>query len=433
MKASDVLTDAEARRRIRHDTASTLFVDAGAGSGKTQALVSRVQQLVVEDGVPIEQVAAVTFTERAAAELRDRLRDRFEQAARHTSRPEARERAEAALDGLDLAAIGTLHSFAQRILSEHPIEAGIPPLLGVLDEVGSSVAFEARWAQLRTQLLDDEEMALTLELAFAVGITLDHLRSIIVRLNADWDLVRSHVLAAPAPEPLTAPDVAGILAEARRLVAEGDHCTDPEDRFLANLAALEAWVGDLEAADHDPRATVAVLRQAERLKWSYGRSASWGGRLDGLRSDCKKWAAEVTEVVAAVSDQALRAVVRWCGERVLESAEQRRAAGELEFHDLLVLARDVLRDERRGPRPRSRAATPGCSSTSSRTPTRSRSRSPCASPAARRPAPSAGRTARCRPGRSSSSATRSSRSTGSGGPTSGCTCAPGRCSAATSR
>ena len=307
-------------------------------------LVSRVQQLVVEDGVPIEQVAAVTFTERAAAELRDRLRDRFEQAARHTTRDEVRERAEAALDGLDLAAIGTLHSFAQRILTEHPIEAGIPPLLGVLDEVGSSVAFEARWARIRSELLDDEEMALTLELAFAVGITLDHLRSIIVRLNGDWDLVRSHVLSGPAPEPVTAPDVAELLDRARRLAEQGDHCTDADDKFLANLAALDGWVADLRAADTDPRATVAVLRQAGNLKWSYGKKGSWGGRLDELRGDCKQWAAEVAEVVARVSDAALRAVVRWCGERVLDSAEERRAAGELEFHDLLVLARDVLRE-----------------------------------------------------------------------------------------
>ena len=276
MRRSDDLRDAEARDRIRRETASTLFVDAGAGSGKTQALVSRVQQLVVEDGIPIEQVAAVTFTERAAAELRDRLRDRFEQAARHTTRGHARERAEAALDGLDLAAIGTLHSFAQRILSEHPIEAGIPPLVGVLDEVGSSVAFESRWTQLRSELLDDEEMALTLELAFAVGITLDHLRSIIVRLNGDWDLVRSHVLSGPAPEPLTPPDVAGLIEGARRLATEGDHCTDSEDRFLGNLAALEAWIGDLEGAISDPRATVSTLRAAKGLKFSNGRQGNWG-------------------------------------------------------------------------------------------------------------------------------------------------------------
>ncbi|HEU5065222.1 MAG TPA: UvrD-helicase domain-containing protein, partial [Gaiellaceae bacterium] len=136
------LVDEAARKRIREDTAATLFVEAGAGSGKTRALISRVQQLVVEDGVPIEQIAAVTFTERAAAELRDRLRARLEAAAHHTSRDEVHERAEAALDGLDMAAIGTLHSFAQRLLNEHPIEAGIPPLIEVLDEVASSVAFE---------------------------------------------------------------------------------------------------------------------------------------------------------------------------------------------------------------------------------------------------------------------------------------------------
>jgi len=93
-------------------------------------------------------------------------------AASHGTDETRRVRAEAALDELDTAAIGTLHSFAQRILSEHPIEAGIPPLIEVLDEVGSSVAFEGRWSQFRTELLNSPEMASTLEMAFAVGIGL---------------------------------------------------------------------------------------------------------------------------------------------------------------------------------------------------------------------------------------------------------------------
>src|SRR5665811_2582754 len=113
---------------IRDSTGATLFVEAGAGSGKTSVLVSRAQTLTLEDGIPIANIAAVTFSERAASELRDRLRARLEQAALHTTRTEQRERALAALDDLDTAAIGTLHSFAQRILSEHPIEAGIPPV-----------------------------------------------------------------------------------------------------------------------------------------------------------------------------------------------------------------------------------------------------------------------------------------------------------------
>src|SRR5690606_2823093 len=111
------LTDEAARRRIRERTDETLFVEAGAGSGKTRSLVERVSTLVLRDGIPIEAVAAVTFTERAAAELRDRLRASFEHVARAGDDGQ-RHRAGAALEGLDLAAIGTLHSFAQRILSE---------------------------------------------------------------------------------------------------------------------------------------------------------------------------------------------------------------------------------------------------------------------------------------------------------------------------
>lgn len=345
MKLSDNLTDAAARDRIRHDTASTLFVEAGAGSGKTSALVSRVQTLVLEDGIPIEEIAAVTFTERAAAELRDRLRARLEQAVLHTTRPEQRERAEAALDGLDMAAIGTLHAFAQRILTEHPIEAGIPPLIEVLDEVSSSVAFESRWAQLRNELLDDPDMAVTLEMAFATGIGLDHVRSLIAKLNSDWDLVEAHVVAAGAPQPPQMPDVAPLLEEARRLVEMDAHCTDETDKFRPVLKMLAEWADGLDGCGDDTSSQLAVLKRAADLKWGRGgRGGNWNGQLDQLKGDCKAWQQRVAQLVGTVTEATLRSIVHWCGLRVLATAQERRADGRLEFHDLLVLARDLLRD-----------------------------------------------------------------------------------------
>ena len=150
------LRDDEQRQVIREDTERTLFVEAGAGSGKTKSLIDRVATLVLERGVPLRQIAAVTFTEKAGAELRDRLREAFEAARRHSPAGEPlRALADDALDDLDSAAIGTLHSFAQRILTRHPIEAGLPPLVEVLDEVGSGIAFDERWARMRTELLDD--------------------------------------------------------------------------------------------------------------------------------------------------------------------------------------------------------------------------------------------------------------------------------------
>lgn len=272
------LTDEVVRGRIRELTGETLFVEAGAGSGKTRSLVERVATLVLRDGIPIEAVAAVTFTERAAAELRDRLRASFELAIRAGAAGE-QERAEAALDGLDLAAIGTLHSFAQRILTEHPIEAGVPPLVEVLDEVGSSVAFEARWAELRGRLLDDDDLAPTLELGLAAGVKVEQVRAIVAKLNADWDLVESHVVGPEAPELPTLPDVGRLVERALDLAANADTCTDPDDKLLPDLASLAEWARRHYGVGTDPAEVVSSLTAVAGMKFRYGHTR--GGR-DGI-------------------------------------------------------------------------------------------------------------------------------------------------------
>jgi ATP-dependent exoDNAse (exonuclease V) beta subunit len=334
----DLLQDAEARRAIREDTHRTLFVEAGAGSGKTKSLVDRIHRLVVHDGVPLRSIAAVTFTEKAGAELRDRLRATLEK--------ERHDRAEEALDDLDGAAIGTLHSFAQRILSEHPIEAGLPPLIEVADELSSAVAFEERWVEQRRQLLDDPAVAEPLLLAMSAGVTLDHLRSLSKLFNADWDLVAERVLT---DEQLSRTDLTGIedLAErAALLAARADECTAADDKFLAHLTAFGAWGVSLTDAS-DAGLQLQVLRAAADLKFANGQWANWGARpvLGALRDECKQVVADATAAVAAVLEPTLRALSRWIAARVLEAAEERRAAGRLEFHDLLVIARDVLRGD----------------------------------------------------------------------------------------
>jgi ATP-dependent exoDNAse (exonuclease V) beta subunit len=350
MKPVARLADEAARLRIRNDTKATLFVEAGAGSGKTAVLVSRAQTLAIEDGIPIANIAAVTFSERAASELRDRLRARLEQAALHTTRTEQRERALAALDDLDTAAIGTLHSFAQRILSEHPIEAGIPPLIEVLDEVGSSVAFEGRWVQLRAELLDDPAMSATIDMALATGISLDNVRSLITKLNSDWDLVDERVVAPGRPPEPTLPDLSAVIGEARRLSAMASRCTDHEDKFLPKLQALGAWADDLASVGDDGIDQLEVLTSLAGLKWGNGKKANWGDhvgkqdRLGHIRAQCQELQQRAADVVQGVVEATLRSIVHWCGIRVLESAKGRRADGRLEFHDLLVLARNLLRD-----------------------------------------------------------------------------------------
>src|SRR5262249_5886291 len=144
--------DKAARARIESALDECVFVEAGAGTGKTTALVARVLALVAS-GVPLREIAAITFTESAASELRDRIREELERRVRDTGDEEERRLCEQALGEADGAAIGTLHSFAQRLLSEAPIEVGLPPRIEVLDEVSSLLEFDERFLAFLNRLL----------------------------------------------------------------------------------------------------------------------------------------------------------------------------------------------------------------------------------------------------------------------------------------
>jgi ATP-dependent helicase/nuclease subunit A len=345
------LNDAPARRAIRDQLDQTLFVEAGAGSGKTQSLVDRVVATVLhtESPVALERIAVVTFTDKAAAELRDRLRAAFE---REVGRGGKRaDRAIEALDHLDTAAIGTLHSFARRILTEHPIEAGLPPLAEVLDEVASGVTFDSRWTALRAHLLDDPEVSGALLLALAGDVRLDQLRAVAQAFTHNWDLLAERVIAAPA-DPSQPLDVTPLVDEARRLAALRQHCIDHDDKLLPQLTALERWAERLAAAPDDPT-RVAILGQAVSKGWSRGRQDNWPTvTLRQLRDDGKHLAETAASLRGRVLDPALRLLARHIAAATLNDAEQRRGEGRLEFHDLLVLARDVLRHPEHGPKVR---------------------------------------------------------------------------------
>jgi ATP-dependent helicase/nuclease subunit A len=130
----EVLTVVEATRAPNEEQLAAIgagglvFVSAGAGTGKTTVLVERFVRAVCDRGLPIDSVLAITYTERAAGELRGRIRLRLAELGRHDL---ARE--------LDGAWISTIHGFCHRLLKAHPFEAGIDPHFRVLDENQSRV------------------------------------------------------------------------------------------------------------------------------------------------------------------------------------------------------------------------------------------------------------------------------------------------------
>ena len=353
--------DQQDRDRITHTLDETLFVEAGAGSGKTTALVGRILQLITPpDPVPLRHIAAITFTEKAAGELRDRIRRELQHELDEVQLDEEQRTASdlaalytAALDDLDGAAISTLHAFAQRLLSEHPVEAGLPPTIEVLDEISSQVAFEQRWAEQLDRLLDDPELAEVILLAYAAGIDERHLRDLAVAFNENWDLVSTRLPPVPSPTPR----FDGLVSRANALLERRSECRLSDDSMLEPLARLEDFFARLERARDDPE-RLALLTQATRSTGGLpkvtrkGRKTNWDD-IDGVRSEHKDLLEAIAETRNIVVDSVIKQLAQTIGEFTIDAAADRRRQGRLEFHDLLVQARELLRSPPHGAEVRS--------------------------------------------------------------------------------
>jgi len=141
-----VKSDAENRVRISSDLSKNFFVEAGAGSGKTRSLVYRMIGLIQQGCAKIENIAAVTFTRKAAADLRGRFQIKLEKCLEDPSiQAGERENVRDALSNLEKVFIGTIHSFCAKLLRERPVEAGIDPAFEEIDEDENAAYAEEVW------------------------------------------------------------------------------------------------------------------------------------------------------------------------------------------------------------------------------------------------------------------------------------------------
>ena len=338
--------DAQARREIAERLDATMLVEAGAGTGKTRALVNRVVALVAR-GTPIERIAAITFTERAAAELRERVRDGLEErAAAADADPAVAERCRTALGDLDRAQLSTIHSFGQGLLRTLAAEAGIDPDMTVLDQLTAERRFEERWRAALEEVDADGSEGRALDVALGRGLTLAGLRTLAMRL-AEREDIAALLLASPPRAP--APDweeLAGLRASLAGLPLDR---VAGDDRCLAHILELfgalegahgaEGWRRDALLADIGPL--------CEKRLGRLGNQANWGGKeaITAARDTAQAVGTRLGELLAASRTEALAAVLPWLARVVLDDAATRRREGTLVFGDLILWTRDLLRDD----------------------------------------------------------------------------------------
>jgi ATP-dependent helicase/nuclease subunit A len=339
--------DQPARDAIAADVHESLVVEAGAGTGKTTVLVERIVSVLASGRASIDEIAVITFTEKAAAELAVRVRQRLEEARRTGDpSPEERERLDHAVANLYRARIETIHAFAAGLLRQRPVEAGLDPQFEVLDDLAATLAFDAHFDRWRGRLLEGEHRELTR--ALNRGFKLENLREVAEAMHA-----HRHVLplsVARAPEP----DVKGFVAELAGWAAEleplPERCGQAdEDRGVQQIGRILPWAARVAAAREDPaHVERLVLFSAPKINKGAGSQANWSGDKEGcqeMKRVIGELAPRIEELKVELSTQALTGVLPLVEEFATGFEHERRREGRADFDDLLIWARDLLRGD----------------------------------------------------------------------------------------
>jgi len=342
-------------------------VEAGAGTGKTTLLTDRILFLVLgwdrPEPVRVDRVVALTFTEKAAGEIKLRLSDRLVELAARLSGAassaaaaaeradrtlgelrekfgkadaEILERARAALEDLDKAPIGTIHSFCAQLLRLHPVEAGVDPGFRVDEGEAFEELFESEWARW----LDDElgerppDRAGWLELLAAAPLS--DIEALARALCSELP----ELAQAGAADPAAADKLRDL---ARRVLAIPDGREKPQGKILEAIAQIGAR---LEAA---AAAAAADAPSPDAEEPPEARSASWPKKW-AESEDAQALYDRAADVAAAASPRA-EAAVRRAARLLVPFAERFRREyarrGWVSFDGLLRRARDLLRDHPR--------------------------------------------------------------------------------------
>jgi ATP-dependent exoDNAse (exonuclease V) beta subunit len=348
--------DAEARNVIATALDDTIIVEAAAGTGKTTALVGRIVTILAEGRARVDEIVAVTFTEKAAGELKLRLRERLDRARVEASDP-ARGRLDDALKGLEEAHVSTIHGFCADLLRERPVEAGVDPLFEVLTETGSARLFDeafGRW--LQAQLASPGEgvrRALRRSAAGGADGPVDRLRKAAWEL-AQWRDFSGAWTRQPFDRRAEIDSLIEDLHELAALSRQASSKTDPllagtePIRRLSDEILLQRAPGEVETdADYDGWEAALVDLSRDRVfgRAKTGRGTSYGSGIPRERVVQARSALQSRlEQFRMLADADLAALLQGELRGAIEEYDRLKAQeGALDFLDLLLGARNLVR------------------------------------------------------------------------------------------
>lgn len=335
--------DQAERDRIVRDLDTTMLVEAAAGTGKTTCMVGRMVALLAEGRCSVDTLAAVTFTRKAAGELRSRFQVGLERQAQQAA-GSVRERLIDAVSRIERCFIGTIHSFCGRMLRERPVEAGVEVGFAEIDEEADELLRTQAWEQYVAGLLaHDDPLLAELE---SLGLPIDRLQNAFLRFadypdidewpvpsETDTDLEREVVRVRT--------EVERYLEHARTLLSQRSEERGSDELLprMEELVRAAGWTDFQEPAE--------FVQYLERFRRAKVTQKCWPSRAMA-KAEEERYRTLVDDVI-----EPLRR--RWRERRyepslrILRDAraiydQLRRQKGVLNYADLLLLTARLLRE-----------------------------------------------------------------------------------------
>ena len=388
MSKAGGLPDLPARRRALLDHGTTLLVEAGAGSGKTALMAGRVA-LLLAAGIPTREIVAITFTEAAASELRERIEGFVNRLARADIPDELRIALPEGLSAEQSAAISaadetldeltctTIHGFCQQLVKPYPVEAGIDPGATIIDPEAADLAYQdlvQAWLSARFGRDRGAEGLGRLpplpalgEQDFFAELLVDEPDHVIKRIQETAAFLRK-TRTATAPPAAIDPGILDDLSRAIEAFAGWYAQCGVEEEDTANVIDdLQQFKGLVDEARSGPltgRSVAKLLLHVppdckhgtearfvawrKKGKWESAATARGLGKPRGAQlsiaaqAHYDRCSDAYTAFVAAVAASAFAQFVAEFEPLAKLYADYKRQAALLDFDDLLYHARDLL-------------------------------------------------------------------------------------------
>ncbi|MGO9568974.1 MAG: UvrD-helicase domain-containing protein [Desulfomonilaceae bacterium] len=332
--------DQDQRDIILNELDKTLLVEAAAGTGKTTGMIGRMVNLLAAGKCSIDALVAVTFTRKAAAELRARFQVELEKASRSAA-PDPQRLLSEAVSHVERCFIGTIHSFCARMLRERPVEAGVDVGFEEIDEAADQELRRRAWDEYVAGLYANHSPILT-ELE-ELGVEVGQLREAFMKF-ADYPDVEewpARRLVAIDPGPALK-SLAEYVRHMERLVSSlPEH--PGSDTLIPRYQIIPLMFRQVK--HNRPHEIMEVLAQFTKVKIV---KKNWPERAPQAEDELKRW----DDFRVDIAEPLVKAWLEYRYEPLLRAIQParkvydklRKESGQLNYQDLLMHAAHLLRD-----------------------------------------------------------------------------------------